>query len=105
MPFFSPSDLPCKVICPGVSIQTIWGKHLMMAFVLFEYENAVAPLHQHPHEQMSLCLEGEFELTIAEEVHRLNPGDCYYVPSDVIHCVRSLNGPARMLDIFYPIRE
>ena len=105
MPVFDLSTQPTKTIFPGVTITTAWGAALMMSFVHFEYADALVPLHQHPHEQMGMGLEGEFELVIAGEVHRIRQGDTYLIPGNIPHSARSIDGPARALDIFHPIRE
>jgi quercetin dioxygenase-like cupin family protein len=54
-------------------------------------------------EQMVMILEGSIELTV-EGGHKgvLNKGDVWYVPADVQHSARVLEGPARVLAIFVP---
>lgn len=105
MPFLNPADRPPKTIFPGVTIRTLWGEHLMLSFVHFERAEALVLEHQHPHEQMGMGLEGAFELVIAGEPRIIRPGDCYWIPGGTPHSARSVDGPARALDIFYPIRE
>lgn len=105
MPFFDLTQQPSKQLFPGVVITTAWGDALMMSFVQFEYADALVPTHQHPHEQMGMGLEGEFELVIDGEARTIRPGDAYQIPGNTPHSARSLHGPARALDIFHPIRE
>lgn len=105
MPFFNHAEQPTREIFPGVSITTAWGEHLMMSFVRFDGPGAVVPEHQHPHEQMGMGLEGEFELVIDGEARVIRPGDSYCIPGGVRHSARALAGPARALDIFHPVRE
>jgi quercetin dioxygenase-like cupin family protein len=105
VPFFDLSKQPSKVLFPGVTITPIWGDEIMMSFVHFERADAVVPEHAHPHEQMGIGLEGEFELVIEGEDRIIREGDCYLIPGNVPHSARSLNGPARALDIFHPVRE
>jgi quercetin dioxygenase-like cupin family protein len=105
MPFFDLSQQPSRTIFPGVTITTAWGEHLMMSFVHFDRADALVPEHQHPHEQMGMGLEGEFELVIGGEARIIRAGDSYWVPGGVPHSARSVNGPARALDIFHPARE
>lgn len=105
MPFFDLSQQPTKQLFPGVRATTAWGEHLMLSFVRFEYAGAEVPLHQHPHEQAGMGLEGEFELVIDGEARIIGPGDAYCIPGNVPHSARSVNGPARALDIFHPVRE
>jgi quercetin dioxygenase-like cupin family protein len=105
MPFFDLSQQPTHDIFPGVSITTAWGDRLMMSFVQFDRADAVVPVHSHPHEQMGMGLEGEFELIIDGEAKIIRAGDSYCIPSNVPHSARSVSGPARALDIFNPPRE
>jgi len=105
MPFFDLKNQPTKTLFPGVTITTAWGDSLMMSFVQFEHAGAAVPVHNHPHEQMGMGIEGEFELVIDGEARIIRSGDAYCIPSNVPHSARSVNGPARALDIFHPIRE
>lgn len=105
MGFIDLDNQPTKTIFPGVTITTAWGSEIMMSFVQFEFGDALVPEHQHPHEQMGMGLEGEFLLTIQGESKVIHKGDSYCIPGGTPHSARSLNGPARALDIFHPIRE
>jgi unsaturated pyranuronate lyase len=105
MPFFNIDQHPAREIFPGVRIRTAWGESLMMSFVQFEQAGALVPTHAHLHEQMGMGLEGEFELTIDGETQVIRAGDAYLIPSNVPHSARSINGPARALDLFHPVRD
>lgn len=105
MPFMNLADQPTHRIFPGVTITTAWGDRLMMSFVHFETGDARVPEHQHPHEQMGMGLEGEFELVIDGEARIIREGDVYLIPGGVLHSARSLEGPARALDLFSPPRD
>lgn len=45
----------------------------------------------HAGEECGLVLEGELELTIAGEVHRLKPGDSIYFDSSLPHSIRNVS--------------
>lgn len=105
MPFFDLEHQPTREIFPGVTITTAWGDHIMLSFVNFDRADALVPDHQHPHEQMGMGLEGEFELVIDGESRIIRKGDSYWIPGNTVHRARSVNGPAKALDIFHPIRE
>lgn len=105
MPFFDLTSRTPKTIFPGVAIATVWGDEIMLSFVHFERADALVPEHSHPHEQAGMGLEGEFELTIDGETRVIRKGDSYCIPGGVPHSARSVNGPARALDIFHPVRE
>ena len=67
-------------------------------------EGAAVPEHDHPHEQVVNVLEGELSLTGAGEEHILAAGDVVAIPGGVRHSARAI-GPARVLDVFSPVRE
>jgi len=104
MPFIDPKTLPAKEIAKGIKIRVAWGDKLMISFVDFE-PNALVPRHRHPHEQMGIGLEGEFEFVIGDEKKIIRPGDSYYIPSNMEHSSRTYDKPAKALDIFTPPRE
>jgi quercetin dioxygenase-like cupin family protein len=91
-------------IFPGVDIFSACGEKLMLSLVELEPHSRVE-LHSHPHEQVGLLLEGEFEFTIGEETRRLRPGDMWRIPGGVLHGVVNGDRPSRALDVFCPIRE
>ncbi len=104
MPFYDFLEAQSKEMAPGVTIRPIWGEKVMMVHITLE-DGAVVPLHSHPHEQMGMGLEGEFELTIAGESSVIKEGDAYFVPSGVEHIATANRGRAVALDIFSPPRE
>src|SRR5260370_41393630 len=91
-------------IFPGVEIRTIAGKNLMLSVVRLEPDSVVTE-HSHPHEQMGILLEGRLEFTVGGVTRLLGPGDIWRIPGGVLHSVRALDGPARALDVFCPIRQ
>ncbi len=75
---------------------------LMQVEVHFE-EGAVGPLHNHPHEQLTFVLSGEFQFTIGDETRIVKAGDTLYKKSGVMHgCVCLKKGV--LLDTFTPQR-
>ncbi|MCP4665927.1 MAG: cupin domain-containing protein [Deltaproteobacteria bacterium] len=77
----------------------------MLLSIVDSAAHAVVPAHSHPHEQAGTLISGEFELTIGGETHRLKPGDTYIIPGGVEHSGRTGDAPARVLDIFSPVRK
>lgn len=64
-----------------------------------------APGHHHPFDQVVYVLEGEMRMWIGDEVHDVAPGDVCYIPRDVPHGGRPINGkPVHIMEIFAPIR-
>lgn len=104
MTFFSINDLPETEMAPGLGRRAVYLDKLMLTFVDFEPGIAL-PLHNHPHEQITLVLEGTLEFTLGDETHILQTGQGVTVASNVFHTARSLDGPARVLDAWHPVRE
>ncbi|MBI2194307.1 MAG: cupin domain-containing protein [Planctomycetes bacterium] len=92
-----------KALSEGVKLQLIWGERLMFSLVELSPRSTVPP-HSHPHEQMGIVLDGEFEFTIGEETRRVKKGDFYFVPSGIVHSVCAGEQSARALDVFSPPR-
>ena len=93
-----------KETAPGVHIRTFWGNKMLLSIVDLA-ANAVVPAHSHPHEQAGTVISGEFEMTISGETRWLKPGDTYIVPGGLEHGGRTGEDPARVMDMFSPVRE
>jgi quercetin dioxygenase-like cupin family protein len=93
-----------KEIVPGVRIRTFWGNEMLLSTADLA-PNAVVPAHSHPQEQAGVVISGELELTIGEETRRLKPGETYIIPGGEEHSGRAGDTPARVLDIFSPVRK
>lgn len=105
MKYYHDSDKrQTKELAPGVRARTFWGEALMLAVVTFD-PNCAVPPHKHPHEQAGTVLSGEIEFVIAGETKLLHAGDVYLIPSQVEHSAKSGRDPAKVLDIFTPVRE
>ncbi len=79
------------------------GGKLMLVEVSF-VTGGVGSEHEHPHDQATYCLAGEFRFTIGGETRTLRPGDSVFVAGGVRHgtvCVAE----GRLLDTFSPQRE
>jgi quercetin dioxygenase-like cupin family protein len=102
--FISTANLLKRDKHEGVGIREAWGEKIMMSFVDLAPHSTVLR-HSHPQEQMGVVLEGEFELTIAQDSRLLKKGDAYLIPSGVAHSVRVMKSQSYALDIFSPPRE
>lgn len=65
---------------------------------------ATFPEHSHAHEQISIVVEGEFELTIEGETEVLRPGRVAIIPSEASHSGRAVTD-CTIIDVFSPVRE
>jgi quercetin dioxygenase-like cupin family protein len=109
-PAFRPSylnlerDVPSFPVEPGVVIRPVLGDRMNISFVYFE-PHAVAPVHQHPEEQIGTVLEGSLEFELAGEKRTLRRGDVYVVPPDVPHGASTGEERCVTLDVFSPPRQ
>ncbi|MFD7335544.1 cupin domain-containing protein [Streptomyces violascens] len=63
------------------------------------------PFHKHSHEQIGICLDGRYEMTVEEASHELRFGGTYFCASQEGHSAENPNaGLARSLNIFIPPR-
>jgi quercetin dioxygenase-like cupin family protein len=104
MYFHDPSERDPKELLPGIVARTFWGQNMLAAVVDLDPETAL-PMHSHPHEQLGIVIEGEFELTIGGETRKLKPGDVYLIPGDVEHGAKTFANPVKVMDVFSPVRE
>jgi quercetin dioxygenase-like cupin family protein len=102
--FFFNQDIPFTDLGNGVKRRVLaYHKNLMIAETIFE-EGAVGTLHQHPHEQITYIIEGEFDFTINGITKRVKKGDSMYKEPNVPHGAVCLK-EGILLDIFTPCRE
>ena len=102
--FVDKKDCSHHTIFAGVDIFTACGSSMMLSLVEFQ-PHAVVEEHSHPHEQMGWILEGQVTFFIGGEEKTLGPGEAYRIPGGVKHRVVTLDRPAKVLDIFHPVRE
>ena len=89
MPFIDLDQIEAKEIVPGYRAMFVHSDNMTLAYWTIE-AGADLPEHSHPHEQVANVLEGTFELTIAGETRRLEPGAVAAGPSFTLF-VRSTN--------------
>ena len=104
MPYIKIEDIEPLEVVPGCRMRTPFGENLMLSYLEMD-EGAVVPLHDHPHEQGGILLEGQVELTIGDEVRVCEVGEMFLIPPNTPHKAVAVGGPARVLDVFSPIRE
>src|SRR5262245_24033974 len=88
----------------NIPITTLAGDHLQLSLVDMP-ANGVVEWHSHVNEQMGLVVSGSALFQVGDEEKVLKAGDMYRIPGGVRHRVTALEGPPRILDVFYPIRE
>lgn len=89
---------------PGVTRKILPpGQSLMLMEVRFE-AGAEGYEHEHPHEQLSYCIEGKLEFRLNGTPHMIEAGQSIVIPSGVRHGVVALQQSV-LLDAFTPLRE
>ena len=104
MYFHDSTTRPTKQLLPGVLARTFWGEKMLLSLVDL-HAHAVIPPHSHPHEQIGMCLEGEFPFTIGDETRIVKPGDVWVIPGGVEHSVAMGDTPGLVVEMFSPVRE
>ena len=71
-------------IAPGYHARFIHTDTHTFSYVEIEPGKPI-PMHSHPHEQISLVQEGEFELTVGDETRVCAPNVPVLIQGDVVH--------------------
>ena len=88
----------------GVSRQFMgYNSQQMMIKVKFE-KDAIGPLHNHFHSQITYVAQGRFEVRVDGVVQVLGEGDGFFAQPNVVHGVKCLE-PGLLIDVFTPLRE
>ena len=103
MPLYRLDTLPTRELFPGFNTRLVHTPRLTQSFVAAEAGKSF-PEHQHPHEQVVVVLEGELELVVDGEPHRLTPGTVFAIPGNMPHAARAITN-CRVLDVFCPARD
>jgi quercetin dioxygenase-like cupin family protein len=97
------SELERKELLPGARARFVHSNSMTLAHWEFE-AGVLLPEHSHPHEQITNVVDGEFELTIEGEPHRLEAGIVVVIAPNARHSGRAITD-CRLFDVFYPVRE
>ncbi|HEX2996014.1 MAG TPA: cupin domain-containing protein [Anaerolineales bacterium] len=102
--FYKSSDDHFQEVLKGISIKTlVVGEKTLLSEFHME-KGSQLPMHSHPQEQTGRLLKGRIILTIADEKAELNPGDCWIVPGNAMHCAEILEDSVA-IEVFSPVRE
>lgn len=64
----------------------------------------VGALHNHPHTQSTYVKEGVFDFVMDGETTRIKAGDCFVIPSNVVHGCTCIEA-GLLVDCFTPRRD
>ncbi|MGE5599207.1 MAG: cupin domain-containing protein [Bacteroidota bacterium] len=76
----------------------------MMTFFTFAPGSEV-PIHEHPHDQLSVVIRGKAAFTVEGEVRILGPGEGVRLPGGVRHGARIMDEATEIWDVWAPPRE
>lgn len=98
------NKIPIETPHEGIERQMVIGENIMICrfkFVPF----LVTPAHSHPHEQMTLVVQGKAKFIVGDEEKIVSAGDILHFPSNTWHGATMLDEEVVLIDIFSPIRE
>ena len=96
-------EISPKQLIPGITGYYTHGQN--MTFGLVEIAaGTMMPVHQHVHEQITYCLEGQLDMEIDGVAYSLTPGSYHVIPSDVWHGATAITA-CKLIDVFGPVRE
>jgi len=103
MAIYRISDLEPQALIEGATAKVIHSDTMTVIHWLFP-SGVELPEHNHPHEQISNVLAGEFEFTIGEETRIVKAGEVAVIPSHIVHSGRALTD-CQIIDIWHPPRD
>lgn len=98
------STIPVECPSAGIKRQLVVGEHMMICRFVFAPFLAT-PEHSHPHEQLSMVLQGRVRFFIEGHERIAVPGDVLHFPPNIRHGATMLDEEVVLIDIFTPIRE
>ena len=104
MAFFRVADLPKVEMLAGVDRRAVYLDNVMLTFFDFE-PDTIIPEHQHPHEQITLILEGAMAFTLGDKIQVIRAGEGVTIPPNALHGARILSEPTKAIDAWHPIRK
>ncbi len=93
-----------QALGPGIERKMVIGQSLMACRLRFA-PGVGTPVHRHPHEQMTLVLQGRVRFTIEGTERIAVAGDALHFPSNVEHGATMLDEEVVLVDLFTPIRQ
>ena len=97
-------SIPVERISEGIERQMIVGENIMICRLRFD-PFVVTPAHRHPHEQMTLVMQGKVKFIIEDDTRIVSAGDVLHFPSNHWHGATMLDEEVVLIDVFSPIRE
>lgn len=102
--FYSFKERKVKEPVKGIKVRSIFLDKTMMTYMEFE-PNAIIPEHKHPHEQITMILEGKMDMIVGGKKKIVSKGDVVAVPANIPHSAQILDNIAIAIDAWSPVRE
>ena len=96
--------IPVERVAEGIERQMVVGQNVMVCRFRFA-PFVVTAEHTHPHEQMTLVVQGKVRFFIDGVEHIVSAGDVLHFPPHNRHGATMLDEEVILIDIFSPIRE
>jgi quercetin dioxygenase-like cupin family protein len=103
MGFIDPRELPVLEPRPGFEGRFFHSAHMTFAYYTIAAGSSVH-LHHHPNDEVWHVIEGELEVTLADEVRVLHAGQAAVIPPNVEHSARAVIA-CRAIVADHPLRE
>lgn len=97
------NDIQSKLLTAGILGKYVHGEKSTLGVVEIKKGSDMSA-HSHPHEQITMVLEGELEMLIGQEKFILKPGTIHVIPSNTVHSAIA-HTDCKLIDIFSPTRE
>lgn len=98
------NKVPVEKTAEGIERQMVVGQNVMICRFRFA-PFVVTDAHTHPHEQMTLVVQGKVKFIINGEERIVKAGDVLHFPPHNRHGATMLDEEVILIDIFSPIRE
>ena len=98
------SRIPIERPSEGIERQMVVGQQMMICRFRFA-PNLVTPEHSHPHEQMSIVVQGRVRFFVEGQERIASAGDVLHFPSGCWHGATMMDEEVILIDIFTPVRE
>jgi len=99
------NTLPREFVRKGIERCGFRGENVILVMNRIEPNIQVNP-HKHTFEQIAICVEGEFDYHVGDEVFHMTPGSMLRVPPNTMHYAEPTGDKVGLnLDVFAPIRD
>ncbi len=97
------NEVKKKLLTQGILGQYVHGESTTLGWVTIQAGSKL-PAHHHPHEQITLMLEGKMEMQIGDKSFMLEPGTVKVIGSNIPHSAIA-HTDCVLIDVFSPVRE